>query len=80
MEFILIGFIPLSPLPIVSKIVKWESSQWLRKNIERSTDEKEFQEESMDKCTGFHVIIEILLKMALNTIRSINQSTNQSIN
>ena len=38
---------------------------------------KELQE-SMDRCTGPCDIIEILLKMALNTIQSINQLTNQS--
>ena len=31
------GFIPVLPLPIVSTIVIWESSQWLGKNIVRST-------------------------------------------
>ena len=34
---------------------------------------KELQE-SMDSCTGHSDITEILLKMALNTIQSINQS------
>ena len=46
------GFIPLSPLSIVSVIVMWEISQWLGKNIVR----KEFQE-SMDRCTDRRVII-----------------------
>ena len=27
------GFIPLSPLSVVSTLVMWESSQWLGKNI-----------------------------------------------
>ena len=31
------GFIPLSPLSIVLTMVMWESSQWLEKNIVRST-------------------------------------------
>ena len=31
------GFIPLSLLSIVSTMVVWESSQWLRKNIVLST-------------------------------------------
>ena len=31
------GFIPLSPLSIVLTMVKWESSQWLGKNIVLST-------------------------------------------
>ena len=35
---------------------------------------KELQE-SIDKCTGCCDIFEILLKMALNTIQSINQSS-----
>ena len=35
-------------------------------------------QESMDKCTGHRHIIEILLKKALNTVQSINQSVNQS--
>ena len=32
------GFIPLSPLSIVSTMVMWQNSQWLGKNIVRSTD------------------------------------------
>ena len=39
---------------------------------------KELQK-SMDRCTGCHNITEILLKMALNTIQSINQATNPSV-
>ena len=31
------GFIPLSPLSIVSTMVMWESSQWFGKNIVLST-------------------------------------------
>ena len=31
------GFIPLSPLSVVSTMVMWESSLWLGKNIVRST-------------------------------------------
>ena len=31
------GFIPLSPLSVLSTMVMWESSQWLGKNILRST-------------------------------------------
>ena len=34
--------------------------------------------ESMDRCIGRQALIEILLKMALNTIQSINQSTEAS--
>ena len=33
-------FIPLSPLSIVSAMVLWESSQWLRKDSVQSTGEK----------------------------------------
>ena len=31
------GFIPLSPLSVVSTMVMWESSHWHGKNIVRST-------------------------------------------
>ena len=31
------GFIPLSPLSVVSTMVMWEDSQWLGKNVVRST-------------------------------------------
>ena len=34
------GFIPLSPLSIVSTMVIWESSQWLGEKILRNTGEK----------------------------------------
>ena len=34
---IAIGFIPLSPLSVVPTMVKMESSQWLGKDIVRST-------------------------------------------
>ena len=34
------GFIPLSPLSIVSTMVMWESNQWLGKNVVRSTGKK----------------------------------------
>ena len=37
MKVIATGFIPLSPLSIVSTMIMWESSQWLGKNIVRST-------------------------------------------
>ena len=40
---------------------------------------KELQE-SMNGCTGRHDVTEILLKTAINTIESINQSISQSIN
>ena len=48
-------FIPLSPLSIVSTMVMWESSQWLVKNIVRSTSLKELKE-STGRCTGRHSI------------------------
>ena len=37
MTVIKTGFIPLSPLSVVSKIGMWESSQWFGKNIGQST-------------------------------------------
>ena len=37
MVVIVTGFIPLSPLSVVSTMVMWESSQWLGKNTVRST-------------------------------------------
>ena len=37
MIVIVTGFIPLSLLSVVSTMVMWESSQWLRENIVRST-------------------------------------------
>jgi hypothetical protein len=36
--------------------------------------------ESMDRCTGCHDIIEIMLKTALNTMQSINHSINYRLN
>ena len=67
------GFIPLSPLSVVSTIVMWERKQpvawkeycakyWL----------KEFQG-SMVRCSDRRNITEILLKTALNIIHSTNQ-------
>ena len=40
MIFIATGFIPLSPLSVVSTMVMWLSSQWLGKNIVQSADKK----------------------------------------
>ena len=37
MIVIVTGFIPLSPLSVVTTMVMWESSQWLGKNIVQST-------------------------------------------
>ena len=67
------GFIPLTPLSIVSSMAMLESSQWLGKNIVRSTMylEKKF-EKRMDRCTGHHDMTEMMLKTALNTKLSIN--------
>ena len=71
------GFIPLSPLSIVSTNVIWESSQWLGKNVVCQL--KKFQV-SIDRCTGRRDITEILLKTALNTVQSINLIYLYSIN
>ena len=62
------GFIPLSPLSVVSTM--WEGSQWLEKECCAEYWINELQE-SMGKCTGRRDIIEILLKTALNTLQSI---------
>ena len=63
------GFIPLSSLAIISTMAMWESSQWLRQSIVRSTGKKK-------KKHGMHVYmhwphgkIEITLKAALNNIQ-----------
>ena len=40
MVVIATGFIPLSPLSIVSTMVMWERSQWLGKNIVQNTGKK----------------------------------------
>ena len=50
----------------------WESCQWLKKNVVRSTREKE-PRESMRRCTVRHGITDIMLKTALNTIQAISQ-------
>ena len=72
MKVIATGFIPLSLVSIIVLTqVMWENSQWVGENILL----KELQE-SMDTCTGFCIITEILLKMALNTIQSINHTIN----
>ena len=70
---IAIGFIPLSPLSIVSTMVVWQGSQWLGKNDCAEYWLKEIKE-SMDRCTGCLDKTKITLKTALNTIQSINQS------
>ena len=67
MIVVVTGFIPLSSLSIVSAIVIWESSQWLRKNIVQEYRLKEFQE-SMDRWTDGCNKTEITLKL-LNTIQ-----------
>ena len=66
------GFIPLSPLSVVSTMAKWESSQCLGAEYSVEYWLKELQE-SMDRCTGLRDITEILLKTALNTIQSIKK-------
>ena len=71
MTVIATGFISLSSLPVVSTMVRWESSQWFLKKYCAEYWLKELQE-SMDRCTGHHDITEIVLKTALNTIQSIN--------
>ena len=38
------GFVPLSPLIIVSMMVMWESSQWLGKNIVQSAGKRNSRE------------------------------------
>ena len=68
------GFIPLSLLSIFSLMVMWESSQWLWEEYYVDYWLKELQE-SMDRCTGRCIILEILLNTAFNTIQSINQSS-----
>ena len=42
MIVIVTGFIPLSPLSVVSTMLMWESSQWLGKNIVRSIGYQHF--------------------------------------
>ena len=63
------GYIPLSPLSVVSTMVMLESSHAVALK-EYCTEYwlKELQE-SMDRCTGHCDITEILLKMVLNTIQ-----------
>ena len=60
-----IGFVPLSPLSIVSEMVMLESSQWLGKNILRSSGKTN----SRKAWVG---TTEIMLKTALNAIQSNN--------
>ena len=60
------GFIPFSPPPIVSTMVKKEA-------ILCGVLLKELQE-NMDRCTGHRYITEIILKTALNTMKLIKQS------
>ena len=67
------GFIPLSPLSIVSTMVIWEKKPVAWKEYCMEYRLKELQE-SMDKCTGRCNITEKLLKMVLYTLQSINQS------
>ena len=57
------GFIPLSPLTILSLLVMWESNRWLGKYIAWSTGKKELQE-NMNRCTHHCEMTETMLKMA----------------
>ena len=59
---IVTGFIPLSPLPFVSTMVMWESSEWLGKNIVTSTGNSLEIDKTMDRCIGRRDITEIMLK------------------
>ena len=65
------GFIPLSPLSVVSKIVMWESSQYSWKEYCAEYRLKELQQ-SMGMCTGRRDITEILLKTVSNPIQPTN--------
>ena len=49
----------LSPLSVVSTMVMWESSQWLRNNIVGNW--LKVLQKSIDGCTGRRDISEILL-------------------
>ena len=72
MIVIAIGFIPLSPLSVVSTMVMWESSQWLGKKYCAEYWLKELQE-SMARYTGRLDITERLLKNGVKH-HIINQS------
>ena len=67
-------FIPLSPLSVVSTMVTWESSQWLGKNIVRSTDEKNSRKALISALAAV-ISAKYCWTMALNTIQSINNMT-----
>ena len=60
-------------MPLVSMMVILESSQWLGKNIVQIIGKKKTPGKH-DRFTGSSDIPEIILKMTLNTIISINQS------
>ena len=61
--------IPLSPLVVLSKIVMWESSQWLRKNIVQTVWLLlEDLQESMDRCTNHHDKINVEISIKHHTI------------
>ena len=53
MTVIATGFIPLSPLSVVSTMVMWESSKWLGKNIVQYCPGKD------GWCTGYRDVTEI---------------------
>ena len=71
-DYMVAGFIPISPVSIVSRMFKWESSRWLGKNIVQSTGQKN---SSKVWIGALAAAIQILLKTVLNTIQSINQKT-----
>ena len=58
-------------------MVIWDSSQWLGKNTVRSTGGGKKLKENPDRCTCHRDVIEIILKMALNTIQNFKQYTNK---
>ena len=66
------GFIPLSPLSLVSKWLCGKAASGLERILCRV--EVKRTQESMDRCNGNYDITEILLKTALNTIQSTNNA------
>ena len=67
MVVIATGFIPVSPLSVVSTMVMWEGNAAC--GLERILCGVQELQKSMDRCTGHRDITEILLKTALNTIQ-----------
>ena len=53
----------------------WESSQWLRKNIVRSTGHKNSRKQRIGAVTSHRCdISEVMLEMTLNIAQSVKQS------